>query len=141
MVQSLAIKNVISALNKKDLSTADRSLLISAILDKLAAIPVSDIIYVNDKGKLFVNGREADTDEAISLRESAYKVLESKAFKLIREQVVYATFVHAVHKAVTPEDLILSKGALLWGQMENDLLTAIANNDRNGNSSHLLGDN
>jgi len=140
MKASPEITKVISTLKNKDLSTSDRSLLISAILKKVAALPLSDILYCNDKGILFVNGRKVDAAETIQLRESALKVLEAKAFRLIREQVVYTTFVQAAHKSMTPEDLIFGKAALWWGNKEDEYLKILAAEDRNGNSSHLLGD-
>lgn len=139
MKASPNITKVIVALNKTDLSMIDKSLLISAILTKLAAIPLRDIIYADDKGNLFVSDVKIEAGEAQTLRESAVRVLDSKAFKLIREQVVYKAFAEAAHRAPHPEDLVFFKAALWWGQQEDALLKLLSYENRNGNSS-LLGD-
>lgn len=139
MSPSPDINKVIAALNKKDLSTADKSLLISAVLTKLAAIPLRDILYVSESRKLFVNGKEVSIEKANQLRGSAMMAMRSEAFKLIREQVVYATFVQAAHGSVSTEDLMFGKAALWWGQQEDKYFKMLTDEDRDGNSS-LEGD-
>ncbi len=128
-----AAKTIVSALKKSDLSIEDRSLLISAILDKLAAIPLTDIIVFNEEGNLFVNGRKVTNEEQINLRESASAVLNSKAFQLIQQQVVYASFVQAAHTAPTTEHLMFAKAAIWWGQQEDKYLKLLSPEYRNGN--------
>jgi hypothetical protein len=114
-----AAKKLVAELNKSDLSAVDRSLLISAVLNKVAAIPLRDIIVLNEQGTLFVNGREVKDAELMSLRESADSLLHNKAFRLIREQAVYATFVQAAHRSGNIEELIFGKAALFWGNLED----------------------
>ena len=125
-----SVKKVIAELNKHDLSLEERSLLITAVLGKIAALPLRDIIIPNEEG-LFVNGRKATSEEQVSLRESAIAVLNSKAFRLIREQVLYATFVQATKSAIF-EDMIFSKAAVWFGQQEETYLRLLAGNGRNG---------
>lgn len=139
MIPSPHVQKIAALLDKKDLSAADRSLLINAVLTKLAAIPLRDILYVNESGKLFVNGLEVSTEKANQLRGSAVMAMRSEAFKLIREQVVYATFVQAAHTAITTEHLMFGKAALWWGQQEDRYFKMLTNEDRNGNPS-LEGD-
>ncbi len=135
MVNKSAVSKIIAELNKRDLSKSDRSLLISAMLNKLVAIPLCDIITIDGNKNLFVNDRLVKKEEQIRLRESASAVLNSKAFQLIRQQVVYATFVQAAHKSTTPDELIFGKAALWWGQQEDIYLKMLAPEDRDGNLS------
>lgn len=137
MSPSPTVKKLIDSLERTDISATDRSLLITATLTKLAAIPLRDIITADEKGNLFISGRKLDPEEANQLRGSAMRVLQSKAFKLIQEQVVYTTFVYAAHTAATPEQLMFGKAALWWGQQEDKYLKLLSYEDRHGNLPSL----
>lgn len=140
MAEALTAKKVLAFINKKDLSPEDRSLLITALLKRFAAIPLHDIIYVSENGQLFVNGRKASSDTDQSLRISAERSLGEPALKFVREQVAYLTFVNAGHKASNLDELIFYRAALWWGQQEDKYLKLLAKERHDGNSSQLPGD-
>lgn len=129
MFKKIAVKLAVFLLKRSDLSHGDRALLTSCTLDKLAAIPVSDIISVNEQGTLLVNGKMIDIETTRILRESARSMLQSRAFKLVQDQVVYASFVYSMHTAISIEELLFPKAALWWGQQEYKYLKLLAGLD------------
>ncbi len=126
MFNKFATKLAVFMLKRSTLSMEDRALLISCTLDKLDSIPLSDIISVNEQGTLLVNGKTVDLELAKSLRESSRAVLNSRAFKMIQNQVVYAAFSYAARTATSIDQLILGKAAIWWGQKENEYLNLLA---------------
>lgn len=113
-------------LNKSNLSIEDRNLLTTCVLDKLAALPLHDMITTNEEGNLLVSGRTLTVDAAGKLRVSAQMALDSYALGLIREQVRYTAITKALHEAQTPEQLMFGK-ASIWCMSQIDMwLKALA---------------
>lgn len=129
MWKKLAIKAVIFLFKHANLSLADRVLLTTIVLDKLEALPLRDIILINEKGQLIVNGRSLDVNIARKLKLSAKAIRDSYAFKFIQEQVLYEATKLGVHQAHTPDQMIFSKAAIWWGQQEHGFLKLLAQDE------------
>ena len=99
--------------------------LTSMTLDKLGALPIRDIIYV-ENNQLFLNGTPVDHEKARMLRESAISALNNQALNLIREHVDFAAITHGVHRAESPTQMIFGKAALWYGQQERKFLEELA---------------
>lgn len=96
---------------------------------KLIDIPLGDIIASNENGELTISGKTVDIEKASQLRAHARSALENKALHLIREQVVYESFVGAAVKSQKPEDLVFYRAALWYGQRMGDHLRLLAGRD------------
>ncbi len=120
---------VLALLNRKSLSVVDRNALLSGIIDKLGATPIKDIITYDLEGKMLLNGREVDLEQARILRESARGALNNQALRIIRESVTYQAFSIAATKAEKDEDLLFGKSAIWFGQQELKMLDILAGND------------
>lgn len=123
---SIATKLAIFALKSARLPVKDRNLLTACILDRLAALPLRDIIHVNEEGNLLVNGRPVDVETARQLRESARGALTSTAFKFIRQQVAFQAINIGVHKAEDELQMFFGRAAIWWGQQEEIQLRLLA---------------
>jgi hypothetical protein len=119
---------------RRRLSLETRNALIIHILDNLGALPLHASIISSD-GQMLVGGKPLEVEQARLLRDQATRVLENKAFELIREQVAFAAVAMGVHKAETPEQMYFARAALWWGQQEEEILKLLAYGD---SSSGLL---
>ena len=123
---SIITKIVIWLLKKSELSLRDRTALVTQLLDNLEAIQSRDIIKVNNEGQLVVNDRILDVEGARQLRESAIAILNSSAWKFVREQVEFRAVVLGVHNGDTPEKVYFSKVAIWFGQQIDEILQLLA---------------
>lgn len=119
MFTKLIAKLTLSVLRRTDLSMSDRMLLTTMLFDKIGALPLRDMIRVNEEGRLLVNGRLVGVEAARKLRESARAELNSYARKFISEQVLYTAVVMGVHKMETPEQSVFSRAAIWYKQQED----------------------
>lgn len=126
-MQRIAVK-LAQYLLRQNLSQELRLKLMSSILDNLQALPFRDIISVDDKGSLLVNGRKLDIEQTIQLRESATSALQSTALKLVTDQVLFNAVTLGVHKVERPEQMIFSRAAIWWGQQQHELLKLLSGN-------------
>ncbi len=122
----IVVKTVAWLLSKVNLSLKERHMLINAVLDTLAALPLRDIIVFDQIGVLFVNGKPVGREEAALLRESAKGALSSRALTLIREQVLFKSFTFGLNSSTNFEQLYFGKAAVWWGQEEDKILKALA---------------
>jgi len=123
---SFAVKLCLWLLKRADLSLEDRNKLSTAILDSLQALPLRDIISVDETGSLLVNGRSVGIDEARLLREGARTLLNSPTRKVIRDQVAFQAITLGVHKVEKPEQMFFARAAIWWSQNEENLLKVLA---------------
>lgn len=129
------VRTTIKLLNNTALSLADRSLLSTAILRKLGALPTGDIITVNESNEILVNGVLLEFESARALREGARAALNNQALRIVRQQVAFNAIKIGVHKAESDSQLYFGRAALWWGQQQDDLLMTLAGQASNGNSS------
>ena len=121
---------------KTDLNEDEMNYVATLALDNLFALPIRDIITLNDSGTLLVNGRPLTPEVAITLRESARACLQSIARRIIHEQVLYQAVVSGVHKVENNRQMFFSRAAILYAQEEDKLLKLLAGEDdgERGNS-------
>lgn len=117
MFGKIAAKFARFLLNNVHLSTVDRNLLTTCILDNLAALPLRDMIRFSEDGTLFVNGKIVDPEMARILRESAKGALDNVAMKYIYDQVIYQAMSIGTYKAETEAQVFFGKCAV-WGEQQ-----------------------
>lgn len=120
------VRQVITQLNRADISMDDRALLTTAILDKLGALPLSAIITNDEQGQLLVHNEPLNIENARILRDSAIQALENQALALIRSQVAFSAITIGIHKAEKVEQMIFGRTALWWGQEVERYLMILA---------------
>lgn len=118
---SATTEKVIKQFKKADLSLADRSALLSVILDKLKAVPLNDSIVVGN-GTVAINGKQLDTEQIINFKESAIALRDNTARKVLHEEVRYLATNMGVYKSVTLDELVFAKAALWCLNQEDELL-------------------
>lgn len=126
MLGRLTVKLVLWLLNNSNLSIEDRGLLTTTVLDRLAALPLRDMIVVNEDGSLFVNGRRLTQESKARLRESARTALNNEAFKFIKDQVLFSAVAIGVHKLENERQSFFSRAAIWFGQQEDKYLHVLA---------------
>src|SRR3990167_4504919 len=114
---------------KSRLSMENRIALTTLLLDKLNFIPAKDIIWMNETGRLEINGQEVTLEMAAKLREGARRDLLSNSLKIIREQVAFRAVAIGVHNGDTAEKIMWARVALWWQQQEKELLELLAGVD------------
>jgi len=114
---------------RKELSLKNRSILLSAVLEKTGTLPIYNIITTNEQGTLFINGNQVDMEKAIQLRESARGALNNQARRVVKEQVRYLAVTQGIHNSNSFEQLFFSKAAIWLEQEEDKIFNALAQLD------------
>lgn len=96
------------------------------LLEGVSPTTVRDVIFFDENGYMWINGKIADHGTAMALRESAKIALDSPVQTLIHEQIKYRAFVSAANKAETTDDLVFFKSAVWNEQYRQDLLEQLA---------------
>lgn len=105
---------------KLPLNIQQRTKLIGAVLDRLDAVPLDEVIKVHD-GNLFIQGEQVDYDKASKVRESAHAMLNNQAHQLVREQVAVLAGTRGVVEGDTPEKLYFYRAAI-WSMLQQEEL-------------------
>ncbi len=106
-------------MKKSSLSTQDRIALTTALLDKLNALPMGNIIVETPEG-LIINGKELDTEQIINFKESCVSLKENFARQVIHEQIRYKATEMGIHKSQTIDELMFAK-AIIWCLNEENI--------------------
>lgn len=110
------------SLSKSDLSLKQRNEIIIHILDNLQSLPIHGIITRNEDGEVLLSGKSLDFDKLRQLKESAIIALDNQAFKVVSQEVLYASVVGGLHKAISDNDLYFYRAAIWFSQqLENQL--------------------
>lgn len=117
-------------LNKNSISLEDRMILTNCVLDKLAALPLRDIIKRNSENILTINGQEVDFEHASKLRESARSALNNYSLDLVYQQVAFNAVEISTFKAESNEQCFFGKSAIWWGQEQKRMLRELAQIDK-----------
>ncbi len=120
-------------LKNKRISLEGRHLLTNAVLDKLAALPLHDIISVDANGALVINGKIIDREEIMLLRESAVSSLSNRSQRIIEDQVLFEAFTLGVNTSTNFEQLYFAKAAIWWGQRKEKYLNLLASFGKENN--------
>lgn len=126
---SKILTKLVVRLFKSNLSMEDANLLTTLVLDKLGALPFSNIIEIGNEG-LLINGRPVDGKEEIVLRESARLALDNKAHKLVRDQVAFLAVMNSTHKAETIPHVLWGRIGVWWYQQSEKYLKVLARTDQ-----------
>lgn len=129
MWAKIATNLAVFVLKRASLSVTDRNKLVIHLLDKLGALPFRDIITVDEQGSLLVSGRTVTMEQARVLRDSARGALDSQAFRIIREQVLFQAVTLGTHKAEDEKQMFFARAAIWWGQREDEFLRLLAGSD------------
>jgi len=114
------VKNVVKQLNKATLTTEERVELTNALLSKLGAFPIGEMITTNENG-MSINGKDLDVDQYISFKEACASLKENFARRVINEQLKYKATEMGIHKSTTIDTLLFAK-AVLWFINEENIL-------------------
>ena len=116
-----ATANVIKALKKTSLSLEDRTSLITAILQKLVALPLNESIVIG-QSSVTINGKEMDVEQGMAFREACVSLKDNFARKIIKEELKYLAIVYGIHKATTLDQSYFAKAALWLLDEEEKIL-------------------
>lgn len=119
MISSITEKTI-KQLKKSNLSIEDRTALTTALLDKLNALPIGDIIYFTQNG-LMIDGKELDAEQTNAFKETCSALKDNFARKVIHEQIRHKATEMGIHQAISIETLYFSKVAL-WIMNEYEIL-------------------
>ena len=111
----LVVKLALGVLRRSDLTIAERTACIGAVLGKLEALPIKDII-TNSADGILINGQLPDIEKLRILRESAKSALDNQALNFIGEQVVWIAIQRGIHNADTPEKLYFYRAAIWFSE-------------------------
>ena len=125
----IATKLAVWLLGRAAISVEDRNLLTSAILEKVSATPLRDIITASESGEILVNGAPLDTDVLVKMRETAKVALENNALKLVWDQMLYRSLLGSV-TGKAPEDILFYRTAMWNGEQERRYLRILAGEER-----------
>ena len=104
-------EKLIKQLKKSNLTLEDRTALVTELLDKMNALPLSDVIVIG-QGTVSIQGRDLDTEQIIAFRENCIALKDNPAEKLINEQIRYLAQNLGVYKAQGINDMYFYKAAL-----------------------------
>lgn len=102
----------------------DRTVLTTALLDKLQALPISSVIYFTPNG-VTINGKELDNDQILNFKESCIALKDNFARKIINEQIKYLAINIGIHNALSLDTIFFAKSALWNLQQQDELLDKI----------------
>lgn len=128
----MIVSLVLWFLKRSRISLEQKGILLNGILDKLAMLPLRDIIQINQEGMLVVNEVIVDRDKASSLRDSAKSVLLNEANTLVDNQVLFEAFNFGINSSVNFEQIYSAKMAVWWGKQRYKHLTLLAGYGENG---------
>lgn len=109
------VKFALGVLRRSDLTVAEQTACLGAVLGKLEALPIKEIIGQTDEG-ITINGMPLTIDKIKTLRESALAALENQALNIVGEQVVWTAIQRGIHNADTPEKLYFYRAAIWFGE-------------------------
>ena len=125
-MKGFLVKFVVKLLASSKLSLEQKGMLIDAILRKIESLPISDIIQKTADGSLIINGKVADREQAMFLRESAKRDLASKSLALIRDQVLFQALYYTATGCTSFDQIYASKMSVWCLQNEQKLLEMLA---------------
>jgi hypothetical protein len=129
MFGRIATKLAVWLLGRAAISVEDRNLLTAALLEKVNAFPLRDIITGSESGEILVNGAPLDTDVLVKMRETAKVALENNALKLVWDQMLYRSLLGSV-TGVKPEDILFYRTAMWNGEQERRYLRILAGEEQ-----------
>lgn len=118
-------------------SQEDKILLTNQLLSTVGALPLHATFTVDETGKLLIRGRPLEYEQAVALRESASNILNSNAWQLVKEQVLYEAISKGVHEALNTDQVLFAKAAIWFCEQQDKTLKVLA---QDAGNSLLSGD-
>lgn len=125
------VKKAIELLRDSTISLEERNELYTAILDKVEALPLYDIISADpNSGSILLNNKPASLEDCKRLREGALAILNNYAFKFIHEQVIFESIKSGFVNSSSEGQSLTGKAAYWFGQQQlKHLITLAGLND------------
>lgn len=115
-----ARKIVLAVLKNAAFDPEDISLCTVALMDTLRMIPLQDTISTDEHGQLFLRGKLIkDTAVAKRIIEDAKAMQKNIARKIVREKIEYEATCIGMRKAKSIWDIIFGQAALWFAQEED----------------------
>ena len=115
---------VIAELKRAKISKEDKLALLTAILDKISALPMQQTIISSNKG-IIINGKVLSKEQTINLKTSVLALQDNKAHQLFKDQLKYLSINLGITKSVNIDDLFFAKAALYLIDEEDKLFAGL----------------
>lgn len=115
-------QKLVSQFQKSKISLEDRNALLSAILNKLQALPIDDVVVVTKDGNVLINNKKLEIGQAMHFKESCMALKENKARQVFHDQIKFLAINMGVHQGLNTEMIMFCKAALWCLQQEDELL-------------------
>jgi hypothetical protein len=119
------------------LSQENKIFLTNQLLSTVGALPLHATFTVDETGKLLMRGVPVEYEQAVMLRESATNILHSKAWRAVKEQVLYEAVSKGIHEALNNDQILFAKAAIWFCEQQDKTLKVLAQDPGN---SLLSGD-
>lgn len=114
-------------LYRRSWSAKDRALLTTELLTSIDAVPLRNMITIDENRRILVQGKPLSPEQALSLQQGAQAALDNPSLKIVREQVRFNAIHEGYLKSLDPtRDANFYKSALWYVQEEKELLQALA---------------
>lgn len=121
----LFCKIIIWLLSNRKIESEDKTLVLNALLKNMNVVPIRDVIHLNEKGLIVINGKEQDSEQSMYVLQGCQALRDNKTRRLIRDQITYEATKIGIHHGMTPESIQFSKATIWWGQQEERILTSL----------------
>ena len=125
MLQKLTTALTLWLLNRVTLKGEYKAKITAKLLDNLQAVPISNILFIDKMGRLYIDGKLATQEQALSIKASGISFKDSFLEKLINDQITYQALQLGIHEGNTTDQIIFSKAALWVIQERKKLITQI----------------
>lgn len=113
------------AFSLRNLSLADKTVLLNAVINRLA-VPLHAIISTDENRRILVQGKPLSIEQTETLHESAVALKDNQARRLIRDQVRFVAVDKGFLQSKDPEAQLFYKAALWFAQEEDALVESLA---------------
>lgn len=120
----MTTKEILEYLKSEKITGEDKTLIISALLENIDALPIREVVSFDEHGTLQINGRQLAPEQMVAFRESAQVLKDNFSRKILNEQVTHLAVKKAIHEGLNPEMIMFGKAAL-WTQQEMEKLLAV----------------
>lgn len=122
----MIVRFLVWLLRYKKISEKDRTFVLNALLESIKSVPLRYVISTDNNRNIYVMGKPLSIEEALSLRDSASAVLNSKVRKLVQDQIRFKAIEDGYLKNYDPVKGVFYKAALWYSQQENELLEELS---------------
>lgn len=125
----MLLKFLLKILKTKRLKSEDRLLILNALLEKVEALPIKDIITYDLSGTIKINNKTLSVEQAILLRQGAISLENNATRKIITEQVTWEAIKFGVHSSLSIESILFAKAALWLIEQEKAIILKLISSE------------